>query len=53
MWLDGLELATRDMNDAERGDLLNLMRDRDIHVRTDVYEILLASVTADPVQIPG
>ena len=44
LWLDGLVGIGEAVGPKERGELLELMRERELRVRTDTYEILLAAV---------
>ncbi|KAK9820400.1 hypothetical protein WJX72_009973 [[Myrmecia] bisecta] len=44
LWLDGFASLTEQMSDKERSELLDIMRDKDLRIRTDVYEVLLAAM---------
>jgi hypothetical protein len=44
LWLDGLVGIGEAVGPKERGELLELMKERELRVRTDTYEILLAAV---------
>lgn len=41
LWLDGFTKLSSVLTTKELSDLLEVMRDKEINVRTDVYEILL------------
>ncbi|XP_071702541.1 uncharacterized protein [Rutidosis leptorrhynchoides] len=41
LWLDGFTKLNSVLNAKELSDLLEVMRDKELNVRTDVYEILL------------
>ena len=44
LWLDGLVSIGETVSAQERSELLDVMQDKEVHVRTDTYEILLAAV---------
>ncbi|XP_020572786.1 protein NRDE2 homolog isoform X2 [Phalaenopsis equestris] len=41
LWLDGFQKLSSVMSAKELSDLQEVMRDKEIHLRTDIYEILL------------
>lgn len=41
LWLDGFKSLRDHMSPSEMGELLDVMREKDLRLRTDVYEILL------------
>ncbi|KAK3259090.1 hypothetical protein CYMTET_31898 [Cymbomonas tetramitiformis] len=43
MWLDGFRQLCGSISPGDLGALLDVMRDKEIHLRTDIYEILLES----------
>ncbi len=42
--MDGLVSIGEAVSAQERSELLDVMQDKEVHVRTDTYEILLAAV---------
>ena len=44
LWMDGLVSIGEAVSTQERGELMDVMQDKEVHVRTDTYEMLLASV---------
>ena len=42
--MDGLVSIGAAVSTQERAELMDLMQDREIHVRTDTYEMLLATI---------
>ncbi|XP_078444114.1 uncharacterized protein LOC144713437 isoform X2 [Wolffia australiana] len=41
LWLDGFQKLSRVLTPKELGDLQEVMRDKELNLRTDIYEILL------------
>ena len=41
LWLDGLRSLGSVLSPREMGELLDIMREKELRIRTDVYEILL------------
>ena len=44
LWMDGLVRIGEAVSAQERSELLDVMQDKEVHVRTDTYETLLAAV---------
>ena len=44
LWIDGLVSLGDVVSARERADLMDVMRERDVRIRTDTYEILLESL---------
>ena len=44
LWMDGLVSIGAAVSEQERAELMDLMQDREVHVRTDTYEMLLATI---------
>ena len=42
--MDGLVRIGAAVSAQERAELMDLMQDREVHVRTDTYEMLLAAI---------
>ncbi|EEC74087.1 hypothetical protein OsI_09115 [Oryza sativa Indica Group] len=45
LWLDGFEKLSSILTLKELSDLQEVMRDKELHIRTDIYEILLQDET--------
>ncbi|KAJ7520618.1 hypothetical protein O6H91_19G013800 [Diphasiastrum complanatum] len=44
LWLDGFQKMSKILTAKEQADFLDIMRDKELRIRTDVYEILLEEV---------
>ncbi len=44
LWMDGLVSLGDVVSARERADLMDVMRERDVRIRTDTYEILLETI---------
>lgn len=42
--MDGLVSIGETVSAQERGELMDVMQDKEVHVRTDTYEMLLATI---------
>ncbi|XP_075264337.1 uncharacterized protein LOC142356275 [Convolutriloba macropyga] len=47
LWLDGFAGLRRHLNPRETGELLEICRDKEVFLRTDIFEMLLAEMDSD------